>query len=628
MSGIISLINLNNEPVNQSLLGGMTDYMQFRGGDARQTWHKDNIGLGHTLLRTTLEQERERQPFTLDERVWIAADVRLDGRKNLIVALQANGRVVDENRPDVELLLHAYHVWDNACVDHLQGDFVFIIWDERQQKLFCGRDQFGILPFYYAQVNNTLICSNTLNCIRLHPQVSTDLNQQALGDFLTRGMNMEWDTTIFNDIKRLPPAHTLTWQAGQSNPQEITIQKYWQLPRIQPLIFYKKPQEYVEHFSELFEQAVSDRLRTNRIATHISGGMDSTSIAAMANQVLLERGEPCNFQAFTMRDRLMMPEEDSFASMVAHYIGIPLNEINAEGKISNAPTAKLQSPLPEPAGIPGRSGGSDLTQRCADHARVVLTGFGGDPGLRFGEFDFLVWWKHGLRREIFQVLGHHLRTHRSTKLYLRQGRAYWRKITKQKVEFPTWFNDDFVKQQDLQQRDEQINAECIDYIARYGMANTPFWSNIFEKADPGSTGIPIKHYYPFFDLRLVNFMVSIPPIPWLVNKNILRYSMKGKLPEAVRTRPKIVFKAPEEYIRGMRESVGLWAGDLLRDTPGLSEYVNIDELLECLESEQIDTQKLMGLEKTLTVAYWLQSLQEDTRFDGVDKVDRVLCEVG
>jgi hypothetical protein len=104
--------------------------------------------------------------------------------------------------------------------------------------------------------------------------------------------------------------------------------------------------------------------------------------------------------------------------------------------------------------------------------------------------------------------------------------------------------------------------------------------------------------------------------------------MKGKLPEAVRNRPKIVFKAPEEYIRGMRESVGLWAGDLLKNTPGLSDYVNIGELLECLESEEIDTQKLMGLEKTLVVAYWLRSLEEDTRFDGVDKVDRVLCEVG
>jgi len=265
----------------------------------------------------------------------------------------------------------------------------------------------------------------------------------------------------------------------------------------------------------------------------------------------------------------MMPEEETYASMVAHYIGIPLNEINAEGYSCNVPTANPQTPLPEPNGIPARNAGYELTRCCAEHARVVLTGFGGDPGLRFGEFDFFLWWKHGLRREIFQVLGHYLRTHHSAKLYLRRGRAYWRKFTKEKLELPTWFNSDFVKQQDLQQRYELFNNESIDYMARYGMANSPFWSNIFEKFDPSSTGIPVKHYYPFFDLRLVNFMVSIPPIPWLVNKNILRDSMKGKLPEAIHTRRKIVFKAPSGYIQGMRESVGLWAGDLLKNTPCL-----------------------------------------------------------
>lgn len=604
MSGIVSIINHNNEPINQSLLRQMTDYMAFRGSDAQDIWHKDNIGLGYTLLRTTFEQEREQQPLTLDNQVWIVADVRLDGRKDLLEALSAKGREIAYNVPDVELVLHAYLVWDTACVDHLIGDFVFIIWDSRQQRLFCGRDQFGILPFYYAFVNNTLICSNTLNCIRLHPQISTQLNQQVVGDFLTQGMNMEWSTTIFNDIHRLPPAHTLTWQAGQ-----LKIQRYWQLPRTLPLIFYKYPQEYVEHFSELFEQAISDRLRTERIATHISGGMDSTSVAAIAHKVLLERGKPFDFQAFTMRDRLMMPEEDSYASMVAHYIGIPLNEVNVEGYFCHVPPVNPETPLPEPIGIPARSGGNDFTKRCADHARVVLTGFGGDPGLRFGEFYWLEWWKHGLRKEWLAVQSHYLHTYRRPKFYLRQGWAYWRKINKQQLGLPTWFNSAKVKQLNLQERYEKINAESIDYISRYGMANSPFWSNLFEQLDPGCTGIAIKQYYPFFDLRLVNFLVSIPPIPWLVNKNILRESIKGRLPEAIRTRRKIVFQAPDEYTKGMREMVKLWIGDLLKDTPGLEEYVDTAELLRCLESEEIDTGKFMGLEKTLALAYWLRSYQ-------------------
>ncbi|NJO59173.1 MAG: asparagine synthase [Richelia sp. RM2_1_2] len=253
--------------------------------------------------------------------------------------------------------------------------------------------------------------------------------------------------------------------------------------------------------------------------------------------------------------------------------------------------------------------GNDFTKCCADHYRVVLTGFGGDPALRFGEFYWLEWWKHGLGKEWLAVQSHYLRTYRRPKFYLRQGWAYWRKINKEKLELPTWFNSDFVKRLDLQSRYQKMNAELIDYISRYGMANSPFWSNLFEQFDPGFTGVAVKHYYPFFDLRLVNFLVSIPPVPWLVNKNILRESMKGKLPEAIRTRKKIVFEAPDVYTKGMQEMVELWIGDLLKNTPGLEDYVDTAGLSRFLQSSEIDTAKFMELEKTLAVAYWLRNSQ-------------------
>lgn len=117
----------------------------------------------------------------------------------------------------------------------------------------------------------------------------------------------------------------------------------------------------------------------------------------------------------------------------------------------------------------------------------------------------------------------------------------------------TWINSTFAKQFNLEAGQQKLTAESIDYISRYGMANSPFWSNIFEQFDPGATGIAVKQYHPFFDLRLVNFLVSIPPIPWLVNKNILRESMKGKLPEAIRTRRKVVFQAPPAIPKGCRK---------------------------------------------------------------------------
>jgi asparagine synthase (glutamine-hydrolysing) len=608
MSGIIGLVNNRNEPIDLSLLRKMTDSMIFRGPDDQRTWSSENVGLGQTLLRTTHEQEYEQQPFTIDDRVWIVGDIRLDGRKDLIAALQSKVQGILADVPDIELVLQAYYIWDSACVEHLQGDFAFIIWDGRQQKLFCGRDQFGIVPFYYAQINNTLICSNTLNCIRLHPKISTKLNEQVVGDFLLWGMNMEWSPTIFQDIQRLPPAHTLTWQVGQ-----IQIRQYWQL-RPQALIFYKHPQEYLDHFSTLFEQAVGDRMRTNRITTHLSGGMDSTSIAATAKKILLERDEPFDLHAFTTRDRRIMPEEDSYASMVAHYIGIPLTDVHLENYADYIPPEKPNMLFPEPIDIP-TSPSHAFTQRSATHSRIILTGLGGDPALRLGEFYWLEWWRQGLRREIFLVEWHHLLTHHLPKLYLRPRLSYiwhiWhRKIKSKDLTLPIWINTNYARRLNLQSRYAALNNESIGDIGRYGMAHRSFWSSLFEQYDPGVTGVAVKHYHPFFDLRLVNFLISIPPVPWLVDKYLLRQSMKGKLPEAILNRPKTVFDMPDENKKAQREAVEIWIGDLLKNTPGLENYVDISEVLKVIKSAEFNTLTSLELNATLAVAYWLRNYQD------------------
>ncbi|MEA5622973.1 asparagine synthetase B family protein [Nostoc sp. UHCC 0251] len=604
MSGIVGLIKSNNEPINLSLLHQMTDFMAFRGPDAQAVWHKNKVGLGHTLLRTTFEQEHEQQPFTLDHQVWIVADARLDGRKDLLAALQAKGREIAEDAPDIELVLHTYLIWDIACVDHLMGDFVFIIWDERQQRLFCGRDQFGILPFYYAQVNNTLICSNTLNTIRLHPQISAKLNEQAVGDHLLFGMNMEFNTTTFADIQRLPPAHTLIWSDGK-----VRVQRYWQLQRCLPLIRYKRPEEYVEHFYELFEQAISDRVRTDKLSTHLSGGMDSTSIATIAQKVLAARGKPFDFQAFTLSSE-QEQQEDSYAGLVAKEIGIPHNFVATDGYVRAVPSTQRRMCLPEPClSIPERDPFQELTKLCAAHGRVVLTGFGGDPALYFGEFYWLEWLKHGLIGQWLAVQLHYVSLYRRRPtFYFRQGWRYWQKIAQSISPSPTWINPAFVKRMDLEARWEKIYADSLDQISRYGMGNSPYWSNLFAWADPGYSSIQLKHYFPFFDLRLVNYLIAIPPVPWLVKKTILREAMQERLPEAVRNRPKKVFDNPQDYSKVMQEMAGGWISNLLSETPILAEYVDNYDLLALLEKpEDITTGNRFLIERTLAFAYWLRT---------------------
>ena len=205
MSGIVGIINLEGATVDRQLLQQMTEFMAYRGPDVQDIWVDGNVGFGHALLRTTSESLGEQQPCSLDGEVWITADARIDNRAELIEKL--NSSIDLKTVTDVELILRAYQVWEEDCVKHLLGDFAFAIWDSRVQRLFCARDHFGVKPFYYARVGNSLIFGNTLNGVRIHPQVSDELNDLAIADFLLFGYNQELDTTTFADIQRLPPAH-------------------------------------------------------------------------------------------------------------------------------------------------------------------------------------------------------------------------------------------------------------------------------------------------------------------------------------------------------------------------------------------------------------------------------------
>ena len=191
MSGIVGMAHSEGRPVDSDLLRRMTNWLSFRGPDAQKIWVDGPVGLGCALLSHASDSEREAQPATLDRRTWIVADVRLDARRELVGALRSSGRKANLSDADAQLLLHAYEVWGEECLDHLLGDFAFAIWDAQRGQLFCACDHFSIKPFYFAEVDRSFIFSNTLDCLRLHPAISDRLNDLAIADFLLFGMNYD-----------------------------------------------------------------------------------------------------------------------------------------------------------------------------------------------------------------------------------------------------------------------------------------------------------------------------------------------------------------------------------------------------------------------------------------------------
>jgi asparagine synthase (glutamine-hydrolysing) len=539
MSGIVGIINLDGAPVDRNLLEQMTQFMAVRGPDAQQIWIDGHVGFGHTLLRTTDESLHEQQPCSLDGEIWITVDARIDDRVNLINKLAAHGRQARLNRPDVELILHAYHAWGAECVRHLLGDFAFAIWDGRRRRLFCARDHLGIKPFYYAVIRECLVLSNTLNCVRLHPAVSDELNDQAIGDFLLFGGNQNKETTAFAGVPRLPPAHTLEW-----NERTPRLSRYWDLP-VDGEIRYRRASDYVAHFNELFRAAVGDRLRTDRVAVFMSGGLDSSSVAAVACDHPSSRSTPIDVRANTyVFDRLIPDKERHYAGLVAKWLRIQIEYLVADDYQLFERWNEPELHKPEPfEGAAAAALVADHFRAAAAHSRIALTGEGGDPIQGASPAYVFNMLKKARWGRLAADFCHSMRHRRLPKVGFRARLRRWLGTNSPwQFPYPEWLEEGFARRLCLAERLKAINeVEPSPHQNRpdsYRTIVSCDFLNWFESWDAGTMACPLEVRYPYFDTRVVNFFLAIPPVPWCDNKLLVRLAMRGLLPDSICFRPK------------------------------------------------------------------------------------------
>jgi asparagine synthase (glutamine-hydrolysing) len=516
------------------------DFLAFRGPDGGTWWAEGSVGMGHAMLRTTRESLAEGQPGNLDGRFWMVSDARLDCRTDLLDELERAGRVVRATAPDSELILHAYAAWGTPCVEHLRGDFSFAIWDAKNKQLFCARDHFGIKPFYYAEAGNFFLCSNALDCIRLHPKVTGELNEAAVGDFLLFGLNYDNATTTFRQIQRLPPAHWLIVSSSGSK-----IRRYW-APPTDGRIRYSKPGEYIENFQSLLQGAVADRLRTDRVGILLSGGLDSSSVAVVAKEVAGKSNRATDIRGYTCIYESLIPDEEGrFAREVAGLLGIPIKLLAMDQVQLYDGWDNSEMSLPEPVDNPLFAGFFGSSRIISAECRVLLSGEGSDNLMYFQMWPYV----GDLRR---RGEWRHLLTEMGNYFWVRP--FPWRGIRArlQRVvgkepwtpEFPQWLAADFVKRTNLQERWKECgkHPKLVDehpiLPKAHASLSLPQWTHMFELENAGVTHDLAEVRYPFLDLRIVNYLLALPPFPWFFQKMLLREAMAGRLPESVRMRPK------------------------------------------------------------------------------------------
>jgi len=573
MSGIVGILNLDGSPVDRRILGRMTDFMAYRGPDAQTIWAEGPVGFGHTMLRTTFEAEHERQPFTLDGKTWITADARIDGREQLVAKLKAKESKPADGATDVELILRAYQVWSEDCIHHLLGDFAFAIWDASRKRLFCARDHFGVKLFYYARAGNSFLFSNTLNCLRLHPLISDSLNEQAIGDFLLFGHNQDKATTTFADVQRIPPAHTLT-----AMPEGIDLRKYWTLP-IKELIRYKDRREYVDQFKVLLNEAVQDRLRTRSVGVYFSGGLDSTTLTATAKQILSADSRPFDLRAYTVvYDWLIPDNERHYSGLAAEALGVPIQYLAADDYPIFGHWNQLDLLRPEPWEEPYLEINHDLSRLMAPHSRVVLYGEDGDamlhPSSLADMLRVIPFWQvvsdaieYGFTYKRRPPLGLGIKARWNRW----KGKDGWTFL------YPSWLNSDFEARNGLRERWNELShpkRQKSNAVRPrvYERLSLPLWQSVLEGIDPGVSGFPFEVRLPFLDLRLLDFALALPPLPWCMDKKLLRIAMLGTLPEPVRTRPKTPMQE-SPYLLHLQKGDGHWVNDL-EQVPELECYID------------------------------------------------------
>jgi asparagine synthase (glutamine-hydrolysing) len=279
----------------------------------------------------------------------------------------------DASLADIELIALAYGKWGADCASHLLGDFAFCVWDAERRVLVGARDHFGVKPFYVAHRGATLVVSNVLRSIRRHPLVSDRLDDGSVGDLLLFGLAMDPRRTMFADISRLPPAHTLVCNVGG----EPKIHRYWTL-QASNAAHDRDERESVEAFASTLQHAVADRVRGGPIGVLMSGGLDSSSVAAMA-ACACGTSTRSTVRAFTgVYDTVPEDEERYYSSLVAATLNIQIDHLPLDGYTLFDRWNSGGLP-PEPTAEPMTATTVDMLARAAEHGALVLTGDGGDP---------------------------------------------------------------------------------------------------------------------------------------------------------------------------------------------------------------------------------------------------------
>jgi len=562
MCGISGIVRRSGHCVGEQEIRKINDLIVHRGPDAEGYFFDDCFAFGHRRLSILDLSDAGNQPMSYMDRYTITYNGEIYNYIELKQQLAAMGYAFRSNS-DTEVILAAYDHWGQDCVSQFNGMWAFALFDKTTKQIFCSRDRFGIKPFYYTEVGGDFIfCSEIKQALAM--QKRNVANLSILIDYLVLGLSEHTSETFFSRVHALRGGCNLIYDLST---HQFEIKRYY---RLEPDASLDGADEAgaIEKFRSMLADSVRLRLRSDvKVGTCLSGGLDSSSIAALAAAEHARSSEH-RFVAVTAVSTNPDNDESEFAKMVADRSGLDLNLSKPTSFEFLDIVEELVRVQEEPFSGPSLVMQYYVFSKARElGCKVMLDGQGGDETL-LGYERYYATWLYSL--PVTKAISGFFRSVRNSRLSVKQTFAY-----------VVYFLFARVRRKYLRRRNRFIKSRYLDAVnwewlrrlsaahrnivtlqqVELGLTQLP---HLLRYEDRNSMAHSIESRLPYLDYRLVELALSLPSDVKIRDgwtKYVLRKSMEDILPTEVSWRTnKFGFEAPaddwlSEYRNEMQRTI-------------------------------------------------------------------------
>jgi asparagine synthase (glutamine-hydrolysing) len=373
MCGIVGIIERDpTRTIPPGAVERMVRTLNHRGPDEEGTVNVPGVALAMRRL-AIVDVSGGQQPFSNEDgTIHMVANGEIYNFEGVKSELIAKGHRF-RSRADVEVIVHAYEEWGAEFVRRLHGMFALAVWDSRTRTLLAARDRAGEKPLYYTQTSEGLLLASEIKALLARPEVSRELDLEALDQFLTYEYVIA-PRTIFSSIRKLPAAHYLLYRNGQ-----VSIHRYWDAADVQ--VREWTDADAAAALREALQRAVRGQMMADvPVGVFLSGGIDSSAIAVLMQKETAGQRVRSFSMGFDDGSYNELPYAREIAALCGteHIEGTVTPDV---GGLFDRLVVHLDEPFADVSLFPTFL----VSQMAREHVKVVLSGDGGDE--LFGGYD-------------------------------------------------------------------------------------------------------------------------------------------------------------------------------------------------------------------------------------------------